>query len=164
MSLDIQDFYLNTPMSRPEYMRVAMKDIPTAINQYYGLNAIAVNGFVYCEISKGMYALPQAGILANDDLVIHLAKYGYIQSPHTPGLFTHNTRPISFCLVVDDFGTSTSDRNMLAISLKSFNESTPSPLTGPVTSTSVCTSTGTTPTASTGTTPTAPLTLACPTM
>jgi hypothetical protein len=85
-------------------MRVALKDIPTAIIVYYGLEAIAVNGFVYCEINKGMYGLPQAAILANDDLVFHLEKHGYVQSPHTPGLLTHNTLPISFCLVVDDFG------------------------------------------------------------
>jgi hypothetical protein len=84
-------------------MRVALKDIPTAIIECYGLEAIAVNGFVYCEINNGMYGLPQAGILANNDLVIRLEKYGYVQSPHTPGLFTHNTRPISFCVVVDDF-------------------------------------------------------------
>lgn len=104
MSVDIKDFYLNTPMSRPEYMRVALRDIPAAIIAHYGLDLLANNDFVYCEINKGMYGLPQAGILANDDLVLHLASEGYIQSPHTPGLFTHNTRPISFCLVVDDFG------------------------------------------------------------
>jgi hypothetical protein len=51
-----------------------------------------------------MYGLPQAGILANDDLVLHLGHNGYTQSDHTPGLFTHIDRPISFCLVVDDFG------------------------------------------------------------
>jgi hypothetical protein len=48
MSLDTQDFYLNTPMAHPEYMRVALKDIPTAIIAYYGLTAIAVNYIVYC--------------------------------------------------------------------------------------------------------------------
>lgn len=104
MSLDIKDFYLNTPMARPEYLRVALKDIPSAIIAHYGLDLLAVNGFVYCEINKGMYGLPQAGILANDDLVIHLRSNGYVQSSTTPGLFLHQTRPISFCLVVDDFG------------------------------------------------------------
>lgn len=42
--------------------------------------------------------------MANDELVIHLKTHGYVQSQHTPGLFTHLTRPISFTLVVDDFG------------------------------------------------------------
>jgi hypothetical protein len=62
------------------------------------------NGFVYVEIRKGMYGLPQAGKLANDELVPHLAQHGYHQSKHIPGLFTHETRPTVFCLVVDDFG------------------------------------------------------------
>jgi hypothetical protein len=88
MSLDIQAFSLNKPLARHEYMRVALKDIPTAIIKYYGLEAIAVNGSVYCDINKGMYGLPQSGILANNDPVIHLKKYGYFQSVHTPGLFT----------------------------------------------------------------------------
>jgi hypothetical protein len=51
-----------------------------------------------------MYGLPQAGLLANNDLVDHLATNGYIQSKTTPGLYQHVTRPITFCLVVDDFG------------------------------------------------------------
>jgi hypothetical protein len=51
-----------------------------------------------------MYSLPQAGRIANDELVLHLAAHGYIQAEHTPGIFSHETRPISFTLVVDDFG------------------------------------------------------------
>eukprot|EP00978_Attheya_sp_CCMP212_P006674 scaffold15489_cov53-Attheya_sp.AAC.2 len=55
--------------------------------------------------NKGMYGLPQAGILflADKRLVKHLATYGYVKAPRTPGLFRHITRPVTFCLVVDDF-------------------------------------------------------------
>jgi hypothetical protein len=56
------------------------------------------------EIHKGMYGLSQAGRIANDALVLHLAKHGYLQSKMIPGLFHHESRPVSFCLVVDDFG------------------------------------------------------------
>ncbi len=51
-----------------------------------------------------MYGLPQAGIIAQQLLEKRLEKHGYHQSTATPGLWTHNTRPISFTLVVDDFG------------------------------------------------------------
>ena len=51
-----------------------------------------------------MYGLQQAGILANDRLQTHLAKHGYTAAPNTPGLFTHTERPVTFSLVVDDFG------------------------------------------------------------
>jgi hypothetical protein len=47
--------------------------------------------------------LPQAGILANELLQLNLAKDGYRPTTHTHGLWTHDTRPISFSLVVDDF-------------------------------------------------------------
>jgi hypothetical protein len=51
-----------------------------------------------------MYRLPQEGILANKLLQRNLAKDGYRPTQHTHGLWTHDTRPISFSLVVDDFG------------------------------------------------------------
>jgi len=101
---DIKDFYLNTPMERYEYMAILLADIPETIIQQYNLLEKAHNGVVYVEIRKGMYGLPQAGRIANDKLVPILAKAGYHQAEHTPGLFTHEWRPIAFSLVVDDFG------------------------------------------------------------
>jgi hypothetical protein len=51
-----------------------------------------------------MYGLPQAGIIAQDLLTKPLHKAGYQQSKVTPGYWRHEWRPISFTLVVDDFG------------------------------------------------------------
>ena len=51
-----------------------------------------------------MYGLPQAGILANNQLTELLEPKGYYQCRHTPGLWRHKWRPILFSLVVDDFG------------------------------------------------------------
>jgi len=51
-----------------------------------------------------MYGLPQAGIIAQDLLTKRLHKAWYYQSKITPGYWRHNWRPISFTLVVDDFG------------------------------------------------------------
>jgi hypothetical protein len=60
-------------------------------------------GQVLVEIRKGLYGLPQAGIIANVRLKKHLAQHGYLLADHTPGLYHHETRPISFALVADDF-------------------------------------------------------------
>ena len=49
-------------------------------NKHYNLWHLVKNGFVLVEIRKGMYGLPQSGILANEKLVAILAKAGYIQS------------------------------------------------------------------------------------
>ena len=55
------------------------------------------------EIIKGMYGLPQSGILYNKLVKERLTKYGYNKVAHTPGLYKHDTRPMCFTLVVDDF-------------------------------------------------------------
>jgi hypothetical protein len=59
---------------------------------------------VYVEVTKGMYGLPQAGLLANELLEKQLNKHGYIQSKIIPGLWKHKEKDITFTLVVDDFG------------------------------------------------------------
>ncbi len=51
-----------------------------------------------------MYRLPQAGKLAQDQLSKRLNKVGYYQRKTTPGYWKHEWRPISFTLVVDNFG------------------------------------------------------------
>jgi len=104
MTMDIKDFYLNTPMSRSEYMFIPVNLIPQAIMDLYNLSPLVHKGKIYVEITKGMYGLPQAGKLANDKLVPILKAAGFHQCEFTPGLFKHETRPIAFCLVVDDFG------------------------------------------------------------
>jgi hypothetical protein len=47
--------------------------------------------------------LKQAGLLTNQLLQTRSAPFGYYPTRHTPGLWLHHTRPISFTLVVDDF-------------------------------------------------------------
>ena len=101
---DVKNFYLETPLDRYEYMRMPIKLIPQEFIDLYDLTTKVKNGYVYIEIQKGMYGLPQAGILANKLLKTRLADHDYYKVPHTPGLFTHKTRPIWFTLVVDDFG------------------------------------------------------------
>ncbi len=105
MTIDIKDFYLNTPMARYEYMQLKLSDMPDDIIEHYNLRAITTaDGFVYCKIWKGMYGLPQAGIIAQQLLETRLAAHGYRQSTTMPGLWGHDTRPICFTLVINDFG------------------------------------------------------------
>jgi hypothetical protein len=68
-----------------------------------------------------MYGLSQAGILTNQLLEKCLANKGYYQCQHTPGLWRHVWRDITFCLVVDDFGvknTNMYDMDHLVDALK----------------------------------------------
>jgi hypothetical protein len=104
MCTDVKDFYLNTAMDRYEYMWIPINLLDATVLAAYELQDLIVNGRVLVEIQKGMYGLPQAGRIAYDKLVNHLAPHGYHPCQRTPGLWRHVTRPVTFCLVVDDFG------------------------------------------------------------
>jgi hypothetical protein len=104
MTTDIKNFYLNTPLHCFEYMRISMALLPDKMIRQYNLHDIAQDGYGLIELRKGMYGLPQAGILANKRLTKHLATFGYYPTNQTPRLWRHKTRPINFSLVVDDFG------------------------------------------------------------
>jgi hypothetical protein len=103
MMMDIKNYYLSTPLRRFEYIKMMLSRFPEEIIQKYNLDALAVDGWVYIEIRKGMYGLKQAGLLANQLIQTRLAPFGYYPSRHTPGLWLHKARSISFTLVVDDF-------------------------------------------------------------
>ena len=81
-----------------------IKIIPDHIIDQYQFCDKVQNGYVYMEIHRAMHGLLQAGILANKLLKQRLAKHGYYKVAHTPGLWKHISRPVSFTLVVDDFG------------------------------------------------------------
>jgi hypothetical protein len=85
----IKNFYLGTPMERYEYMRLPLAILPQEIIDAYKLDGISHNGNVYLEVHRGMYGLPQAGIIANQLLTKRLQPHGYYQCRHTPGLWRH---------------------------------------------------------------------------
>ena len=91
-------------MDRSEWMRIPVKFLPAASIVKHKLDKFIHNGFMLCEIAKGMYGLPQAGILAQQQLVALLATAGYTQDEIVPCVFNHKTNGITFTLVVDDFG------------------------------------------------------------
>jgi hypothetical protein len=103
MMMDIKNYYLGTPLPRFEYMIMLLSRFPEEIVDKYNLKALAVDGWVYIEISKGMYGLKQAGLLANQLLQTRLAHFGHYPARHTPVLWLHKTMPIAFSLIVDDF-------------------------------------------------------------
>jgi hypothetical protein len=105
MTMDIANFYLETLMKRPEYIRLNIRDIPNKIILEYKLKDIVdMDGSIYLMAVKGMYGLPHTGLIAIKLLEKRLNTNGYFQSKLVPGLWTHKTHPITFTLVVDDFG------------------------------------------------------------
>jgi hypothetical protein len=103
MMMDINNYYLGTPFPMYEYMRLPISIITDEIIEKYGLKKLAVDSWVYLEIRKGMYGLKQAGILVIQMLQKRLKPFGYHPARHTPGIWLHTMRPMTFSLVVDDF-------------------------------------------------------------
>ena len=91
-------------MSRYEYMHIPLSLISDEIVAQYDLRKISKDSWAYMEIWKGIPGLNQAGRIANKRLTKHLQKHRYAPCPRTPALWLHNTLPIVFTLVVDNFG------------------------------------------------------------
>ena len=94
MGIDIKKFYLGTPLERYEYMKLDIRIFPQHVIDQYSLLEHVKNGFVHVEIRWAIYGLPQAGILANQQLRERLAPFGYYEVAHTPGLWRHVTKPV----------------------------------------------------------------------
>ena len=77
MTSKIKDFYLNIPTERYEYIRIHIKLIPQEIINIYNLLPLAKKYHVLDNIHKGMYGLYQSGKIVHDQLIKHLAKFGY---------------------------------------------------------------------------------------
>jgi len=121
-SIDIKDFFLCTPISTYEYIKIPFRWMPEEIRSQYNLYSLVDdNGYVYCEVRKGMYGLKQAARLAYDNLVTNLEPDGYYPVRECPGLWKHTSRPTVFALCVNDFGVkyhSNEDLNHLLETLR----------------------------------------------
>jgi hypothetical protein len=106
-------------------MVINLSSLPQETIDKYDLNEITQAGKVYIEIQRGMYGLPQSGILANELLQRNLAKDGYRPKTHTHGLWMNDTLPVSLSLVVDDFGVKNVGRehaeHLMACIKKNYN-------------------------------------------
>ena len=58
-SFDIANFYLGTPMERPEYVKIKLEDIPQEFIDEYNLLAYAHNGWIFFRSLKAVTASPR---------------------------------------------------------------------------------------------------------
>jgi hypothetical protein len=68
------------------------------------LDSLALDVFVFLQMYRTIWGLPQAGILVNQLLQKRLLPHGYYKFTNTPGLWKHSIHPIAFTLVINNFG------------------------------------------------------------
>ena len=94
-----------TLMKENEYMKIPFNKFPEDTKQHYNLhNLVSHDGYIFVKIKKAMYGLKQAAVLAYHHIKKTLEPHGYYPVLGTTGLWKHKTRPLTFCLFVDDFG------------------------------------------------------------
>ena len=92
-------------------MCMPLTDIPKRIIDEYNLSDIVTpHGWIYMEIRKALYGLSQSGTLVAKKIAADLKPFGYYKCPTTAGLWKHESRPITFTLVVNEFGVKYLDR------------------------------------------------------
>jgi hypothetical protein len=106
MCLDIKNFYLTTVLEYFEYVKIPLALFPAWTVEQYNLRTLALDGWVHIEMRQAVWGLPQAAILANKCLRRKLAPFGYYESTNTPGLWRHKSQPLTFTLIVDNFGVN----------------------------------------------------------
>jgi hypothetical protein len=85
MTIDIKDFYLNTPMEQYKYFCMKLDLFPKdVINEYDLCNKVDKNLNVHCKVQRRIYGLPQTGIIAQELLETCLPKAGDTQLTITP--------------------------------------------------------------------------------
>jgi hypothetical protein len=60
-------------------MKIPIALLPEDLIEHYQLQEKVLDRYIYMKICKGMYGLPQAGILANKLLKERLARHGYFE-------------------------------------------------------------------------------------
>jgi hypothetical protein len=103
MCLDAKK-YLTAASNYFEYMKVLLAVFPVWIRKQFNLDDHAHNRYVYLRMERAVLGLTHVGILANKLHKKRLVPHGYYECINTLDLWKHKWCPISFTLVMDDFG------------------------------------------------------------
>jgi hypothetical protein len=130
MCLDIKKNHLTARLEYFLYMQMPLVLFPEWIQEQYNLKLLAYKGNVHLEMRRAVWGLPQAGILANKRLWHKLALLGCCKHVNTPGLWYHESHPISFTLIVNNIGVKYVNKEDVNHLVKSMKKHVHSPKTG----------------------------------
>ena len=103
-TVDISDFYLNSKLKSPAYLKVPLRFLPPITRSWLQVDHLPNDSTILFEVYNAIYGMDDAGRVSQLDLIEHLTPHGYHMCRHTPGLFYHDTRhSFRFATWVDDF-------------------------------------------------------------
>ena len=94
-----------------EYMKIPLALFPRWIIEQYELEKHVHNEYIYLELRRAVWGLPQAEILANKCLKQKLEPFRYHECKNTPRLWYHKTKSLTFTLVLYNFGVKYVDKS-----------------------------------------------------
>ena len=102
--IDIKDMYLMSLLDHYVYLKINVDMFSDKILDKYNLREYitADKKWIYFQVWRSMYGLPQAGRIAQKKLIKVLEEGGYVET-RTQCIFRHRTRNTIFSLIVDDF-------------------------------------------------------------
>jgi hypothetical protein len=112
-------------------MKMPLSHFPKWIIEQYDLNTHVKDGWAHLEMQRVVWGLRQARILANKHLRRKLPPFGYYECVNTPGFWYHESQPITFTLVVDNFGVKYVKKEDVDCLIASLKTKYTSPMTGP---------------------------------
>lgn len=86
--MHIKNFYLNTPMLRPEYLKIKTKFILQDVQDKYNIHHKIIHGHFYVENFKGSVWFTTSRHTSQLSAK-RLENYGFAQTKHMYGLCTH---------------------------------------------------------------------------
>ena len=121
--MDIKDFFLQSVIPEPEYLKIKMTQIPEEIIDELNLVPLIDSKgvkFIYAEVNRAMYGLKQSNIISEKELQSNLAKHDIYQT-EIKGLFRHKTRNIIFaCMLMTSFPLHMHQRTNVSLMMLTF--------------------------------------------
>ena len=77
MSCDLQDIFLENPMSRAEYTRIHSKYFPLDIRERYHIHGlVAADEYFYIKMDKGVYGIKHESSISYNQILSHMDTHG----------------------------------------------------------------------------------------
>ncbi len=95
--MDLKNVYLNTPLNRPEYVRIMLTDIPQEFIEEYKLNELACDSWSTLKCNVACTPFPKQASLLTTSSDTACCQVWLLQSSHHPWSLASQVAPRYVC-------------------------------------------------------------------